>query len=382
MKRLLFVFLLVPILCGCYREIKGEKPGETPSTVSPVAPPLLPVSPMPPPVIPVLWKPLPKMIEVRYSFATEIVNGRIYAMGGLCFGNGLRMLSSCEVLDPESKTWTQLGNMQVARSDFDSVLIGSRIYVMGGVYRDEFRGDVFLSSCEVFDTNTGTWECLPDMNEARAAFRAVALNGKIYVMGGCNNLSEDLSSCEVFDPATGSWTMLASMNQARILFESVVLDGNIYVLGGRTDRGSYSDALSTCEVYDTNSNTWQALPEMRRPHDTFQAVVLNNRIYALGGHSPYCEFFDPEDRSWTLISSMTQARRFFQAVVLKNKIYAFGGDSTNGFVSTAEVFDPTANQWFRLTEMSAPQGQFRVEVLRNSIYVIGGRACEYCEPPK
>eukprot|EP00971_Amphidinium_carterae_P107327 2126324-Amphidinium_carterae.1 len=62
-----------------------------------------------------------------------------------------------------------------------------------------------LKSAERFDPERGTWECLPDMLEARDGPAGAVLMGKVYVCGGCSHGGARLSSVERFCPKAGSW---------------------------------------------------------------------------------------------------------------------------------------------------------------------------------
>jgi len=42
----------------------------------------------------------------------------------------------------------------------------------------------------------------------------VALNGKVYALGGYDG-SSNLNTVEVYDPATNTWTPIAAMGTAR-----------------------------------------------------------------------------------------------------------------------------------------------------------------------
>ena len=57
---------------------------------------------------------------------------------------------------------------------------------------------------EILDVATGTWTNGPPMTKKRYYYAAVAIEGKIYVMGGYHN--GRLSSMEILDMATSTWT--------------------------------------------------------------------------------------------------------------------------------------------------------------------------------
>ncbi|CAN7082335.1 unnamed protein product [Brassica oleracea var. botrytis] len=58
------------------------------------------------------------------------------------------------------------------------------------------------------DCRTHTWRRVPSMGVARASPAAAVVDGKIYVVGGCDVYDESLSWGEVFDPKTQAWESL------------------------------------------------------------------------------------------------------------------------------------------------------------------------------
>jgi kelch-like protein 20 len=57
------------------------------------------------------------------------------------------------------------------------------------------------------------------------------------------------------------------------------------------------------ERYDPRTNTWNQIPSMRIPRQEFAAVVMDDKIFAIGGCSPYnainsVECFDKRTNKW------------------------------------------------------------------------------------
>ena len=69
---------------------------------------------------------------------------------------------------------------------------------------------------------------------------------------------------------------------------------------------------------------------------------------------------------------MPTARFGFPAVVLNGKIYAIGGGSGRDPDSAFEVYDPDKDLWTRLSDLPAPRVGPGASIVKGKIYLIGG----------
>ena len=111
------------------------------------------------------------------------------------------------------------------------------------------------------------------MSTARSSFGLAAVGGKIYAIGGRGN--SVLESVEAYDPQLGAWALVASMSGKRHHHASVVLDGKIYAMGGHHGAGT----LDTVEVYDPQANSWQRVASMPQGLNSHAAAVMGGKIY-------------------------------------------------------------------------------------------------------
>mmetsp|Transcript_13901 Transcript_13901/g.23055 ORF Transcript_13901/g.23055 Transcript_13901/m.23055 type:complete len:139 (-) Transcript_13901:1929-2345(-) len=112
---------------------------------------------------------------------------------------------SSEVYDSMTKSCGFLQNSGRTRKGHAAAAIGDDIFLVGG-----FTDGNSLRLAECFNTCSSEWEILPEMINKRHHCAAVALDGKIYVLGG-----SDSKSAEMYDHISRSWTMLASMQNKR-----------------------------------------------------------------------------------------------------------------------------------------------------------------------
>jgi hypothetical protein len=112
--------------------------------------------------------------------------------------------------------------------------------------------DNALTSAELYDPATGTWSATGSMNTPRVFDTATVLpSGKVLVAGGFNsNGGVGLDSAELFDPATGTWTQTGSLNGVRNLHAATLLrNGKVLVAGGVDQTGI--NVLDSAELFSS-----------------------------------------------------------------------------------------------------------------------------------
>ncbi|MBI5193279.1 MAG: hypothetical protein HZA08_07550 [Nitrospirae bacterium] len=208
------------------------------------------------------------------------------------------------------------------------------------------------------------WIKKASLNTPRSHTATAAYNGKIYVFGGGGADFKSLNSTEIYDPVTDTWHQGKEMPTVRSGAVAAVVNDRIHVLGGgfKHPNGQF-EFFRTVEIYNPATDSWEKGVDMLMPHDYPASVVLNGHVYVLGGHHPdattggpmtdpgfsFCEVFEPEKNAWKKIASMPTPRFAFAAVVINNKILAIGGAGYryNGFKNydVVEIYDPAKNIW-------------------------------------
>jgi hypothetical protein len=71
-------------------------------------------------------------------------------------------------------------------------------------------------------------------------------------------------------------------------------------------------------------------------------------LYAGGGEmgERSGEKYDPRTNTWTEIPSMRTPRSRFATVIMDDKIFAIGGSTGSNASSSVEYLDKRANEWF------------------------------------
>ena len=276
------------------------------------------------------WTQKADMPTARSCLSTSVVNGKIYAIGGIKNANSAP-LSTVEEYNPQTDTWTTKSNMPTARISLFTSVVNGKIYAIGGGPRVYGSG---LSTVEEYDPVSDTWTTKSDMPTARFALSATEVNGKIYAIGGKpRHGASPLSTVEEYDPATDTWTAKADMPTARWGLSTCAVNGKIYAIGGDTGN---SDAtyvgLPTIEEYDPVMDTWTKKSNMPTARGYLSASAVNGKIYAIGGALKIntsalstVEEYDPVTDTWTTKADMPIRRFFLASSAVNNKIYAIGG---------------------------------------------------------
>merc|ERR1712038_250377 len=102
---------------------------------------------------------------------------------------------------------------------------------------------------------------------------------KIYVLGGYDGRTQ-LSSAEFYNTTSQQWTKLPDMKQQRTSVAATLVGNSIVIVGGCNG----SNYLSSCEVFDIFTDTWSSpIPDMKQKRSGCQAVSIGTKIYVMGG---------------------------------------------------------------------------------------------------
>lgn len=200
---------------------------------------------------------------------------------------------------------------------------------------------------------------------ARVAHVGAAFEGRFYVFGGVADGGDHhpILGVDVFDPASERWTQRAASPQPLVFSAAARIDERVWLVGGLVDnRAASADVLT----YDPRRDAWERGPPLTVARSRLAAVVLDGRLYVLGGfrdgapdapNSPAVERFDLRERRWERLADLPTPRHALSAVALAGRIYAVGGYGADGRTATTmESYDPVTNGWRREPDLPAERG--------------------------
>ncbi len=133
-----------------------------------------------------------------------------------------------------------------------------------------------LSTAELYDPGTDTWSPAGSLNTRRSLHAATLLkDGRVLVAGGrtCNappptrcNFTFRSNSAEIYDPASNTWTPTASLLVARHTNRAALLpNGKVLVPAGFQQTGSNTEAELYTPASDPANGTWTSCPPPAQP---------------------------------------------------------------------------------------------------------------------
>lgn len=270
----------------------------------------------------------------------------------------------------QTEAWVKKTQLPTQRAASSAEVIEGKIYVIGGTSGPPSNMDVAAN--EVYDPVSNKWATKNPMPTPRGFLATAVINDTIYAMGGAypGNPGDAL---EAYDPATDTWVKKADMLMSNAEIQAGVVNGKIYVMGGAYGKRN-------CQEYDPGTNKWTEKTERPVTGGVMAVTVYNGLVYTFGGSlspngpvnsSVYA--YNPQTDIWLKKKDMPTARFSFHTYLVNNKIYAIGGSQGSpGTLATVEVYDPVTDTWEKRPDMPVKLAYFAGAVVNNKIYVIGG----------
>jgi N-acetylneuraminic acid mutarotase len=230
------------------------------------------------------WSVTGSLNIARYGHtATLLPDGRLLVAGGITgHAPSTFYTNSVEVFDPATASWTFTGGLTTARAIHTATrLQNGKILVVGGTndtigFPVQAEG---ISSAELYDSATETWSITGSLNVARNSHTATLLpNGKVLAAGGWFT-----NSAELYDPATGTWNSTGALHTLSVGGHTATLlrNGQVLLTGGWSGFSPISDA----QPYDPATGNWRATTSLSTARNGHTATLLpNGKVLVAGGY--------------------------------------------------------------------------------------------------
>ena len=228
------------------------------------------------------WRSAGEMSTPRANHtATLLADGRVLVTGGLnSVGRGI---AGAEIYNPVTNAWSSAGAMREARYHHTATLLPNRkVLVAGGHQLTGDGSTVALSSVELYDPASNSWTRAPRMSVPRDNHTASSLpGGRVLVVGGGTRTAGFVGGAEIYDPAANRWSRAGRLHEPRAFHAATRLpDGRVLAVGGLNDCG----ALSSAEVFSPNDGSWTRTRSLRTPRGQLSATAFRDgQVVAAGG---------------------------------------------------------------------------------------------------
>jgi len=297
----------------------------------------------------------------------RLLDGRVLVAGGYPGSEPDDAVTSAELYDPETGTWSPTGNMLKPHGGFPATLLRDGRVLVGDV--DNPAADIPVLGAEVFDPASETWTATGKMVTPTDGSATLLRDGRVLV-------DHEFGDSELFDPDSGTWTatgqMLAYFHQP---FATVLMpDGKVLVAGGGADTGYAGEAA---ELYDPESGTWTSIANMNGPKEVISATLLRDGTVLVMGNGflrpmpP--ELYHPATGAWTVVGEPGDYYR--STTLLSDGTVLVAGPPQ---LPDAKLYDPGTGSWtstgsmLRLHDGTLLDGTL---LLDGTVLVAGGRDC-------
>jgi N-acetylneuraminic acid mutarotase len=176
------------------------------------------------------WETKALMLTPRFSAATNIVNGKIYVIGGHTMTDLWANFNVNEVYDPVTDSWARRTPAPLNVSCPASAVVDDKLYVLGEDSKADWQNVILI-----YDPVSDSWSIggtSPVSHAATAgATTGVKAPKRIYFF--------DENRTDVYDPSSCTWTTGTPAPTDRLIAKAAVFDDLFLLIGGRTGTWGY-----------------------------------------------------------------------------------------------------------------------------------------------
>ncbi len=251
-----------------------------------------------------------------YPDAIKLKDGNILILGGCEYGH---ITPHTYIFNSKTNKLSKGADMLACRRDYSAALLeDGRVFISGGSrYNGQKAKKTYswLSSTELYNPDTNTFEQGPDLKQPRTEHYSVLLNGKVFLLSGYGELIDPynapiISEVESYNPKTNSIE-----NAGKLTFERFGTD----ILITQNDEIFILEGLYQSTPYG---------------HDHIKVI----------------EKYDPKTNISTIVNKRTSSPEFISTALLSDDTILFYGGSTGfsiGYTShsNAQIYNPKTNKF-------------------------------------
>ncbi len=288
------------------------------------------------------WTTIANAFNPRSETNTLVYKGEMFTFFG--FDEQTTIQPSAAAYDFSTNTFRELSRIPEAAdgsktpTHYGLVLVDDVAWLIGGRLGDH-PGPV-TKQVRTYNLRTDTWGFGPELPFEAGGGAAVRLGNKIHYVGGFDEVAEcDMETHLVYDLDEADlgwqdWTDRSPMPLPRNHFGGVALDGKLYTVGGQHGHDGCQNGqnLPYLHRYDPVTDEWTRLADMLRDDSHMEGGIftIDGKIYSIGGQSQgaLTERYDPLTDRWEILPDceLPEPLLGVNARIFQDKLYvAHGG---------------------------------------------------------
>ncbi len=344
-----------------------------------------------------------KLVNDRTQHTATLLNNGLVLLAGGCQADNVCPLSTAELYDPATGTFTLTGSLNVARYNHTATLLPNGMVLIAGGCVGGYCTPT--GSAELYNPATGTFTLTGSLNTARNGHTATLLpNGQVLMAGGggCyyQTTSCPLQSAELYNPTTGTFAYTSGYNANPLAGGSMVQtnmqsprvghtatllpNGLVVITGGYA--GS-SDISSSAEVYCSVNvgpcstsyflGSFEPISGLHYARADHTATMLDNGSVLIAGgtngSSPVgeTELLGPGSSAFGIGAPMVVPRYGHTATALTNGLVLIAGGA-GGNTQECELFNSAAGAFTLTGELNTEFINHTATLLSNGTVLLAG----------
>ena len=176
--------------------------------------------------------------------------------------------------------WKELAPLQVGLNTHTAVILGGSVYVGGGLEGRSAAYYQFSYRLDVYNLTINQWSSSP-ITTPYCSFAMTVLDDKLVIAGGITKNNKEVK--EVLLLNVGELKDYSEIPTARCYATAVGYHSMLIVVGGAIKVEGKWVRVSTTEILDNANGCWYTCNNLPSPHQQIKAVIMNDKLYLLGG---------------------------------------------------------------------------------------------------
>jgi hypothetical protein len=222
------------------------------------------------------------------------------------------------------------GTTQVCYEDINKIVHNNEIlFFCDNIYQNKSKCTCIKINDDNADFKKGI--DYPDIGATFCVF-----NNIIYALGGCQ-YDRDSPGGQVFKLINNEWTLTQSMQLGRHFFDAAVVNNRLYVVGGYNTENNCDDNIDSCntiEYYEEGLGWVLCNEKMKFMRHNHKLAVLGNKLLIIGGFifdennklvsTKTVEIFDCVNEKFEQTGDLNKAYDYIDIIMLNEKIICIG----------------------------------------------------------